>query len=233
MKKLAFLLLTVLTLLSYPAVYRLYAAEPGFFIPQKELQPRYEKLPPINQPVVQPSAQDRLNKDNTPPPAAPVKKVSRYIAVDGRYIPIFEKETKSAEITPTEETNLPDDLAEDTSAKITTDFDDEETTPAAESLPEKVIVSSSNEDLPAPSEIKPVEINSVSLPETRSTVIAAPQADKINPDLPNYRNRYTQYLHSLQIFGQTGLLPASQELDDTLGKMNSNRFIKIFDGIVE
>lgn len=52
----------------------------GFFIPQKELEQRYEKLPPI------PNGGAYSNQ----PASIPEASATHYIAVDGRFIPVIE-----------------------------------------------------------------------------------------------------------------------------------------------
>lgn len=197
----------------------------GFFIPQKELTPRYEKLPPIALPAATPSAADRI-KPKTPNVQPVQKRVSKYIAVDGRFIPIYEKQEASS---PPEDENDVNLITQEnnTEAVITTDFIDEE---SEDPIPNSF--HSDNTDI-VTQNISPlnkhdeIEDNQTAVERSPSPTQNEPQDDS-GQSLPRYRYRYAQYLQDLQIFQQSGRFPYNDDLEKTLGKMTSNQSITLY-----
>lgn len=252
MKKTALFLTTAFILVSARMVSSQNAETDtsGFFMPQSELQPRYEKLPPV--PVIQPKIpsaraayeqhrrqqlQNRrqLQNVNNPQPTAvqPVvirHKVKQYIAVDGRFIPVYEDEPsvptiQTASAPETAQPDIRSQTIENTSPE-------QNIIPPAQTafLPANQMVSSETPEpvQPITSEIQPVNVT-----DNSDIIPQAPQVQNVNPDLPSYRNRYAQYLGNLQIFHQTGQMPYDSELAKTLEKLSSSRKTVLFKGTVK
>lgn len=249
MKKTVFFLLLTTGII---AAGRFVAAQEAFFIPKNELQPRYEKLPPIALPQPKLPSAIRSRNNNTGNNGqntrqAPIRvkkpKISHYIAVDGRYIPVYAKAetTNTAAATSADsntgspanqatgnvvqnaapakseitQTATSQDANNNNQAVITTDFIDDNN-------PQPVTAPTFADNVSNTEGINP-ENNSA-----QAVNVTAPQTSGINPNLPKYRNRYSQYVNELQIFHQSGMFPANQELDQALGKMNSNKEIVIY-----
>lgn len=194
----------------YEAAYNRPA--PGFFMPESELAPRFEKLPPIAAPQTYqtPNAAPTVN-----PAPQRARKVSRYIAVDGRYIPVFEEDDD-------------EDLTE-VPVQITTDFDDEEELP----VPEIAAAPLESTTAPAPL-VREAAVISAPKPQPKQTIstLPAPRFEDENPQQPLYRSRYNQYLASLQEFQKTKNMPYNPELENTLAKLKSDKEIIIFQDTV-
>ena len=261
MKKTALFLITAFILISARMVFSQNAATDtsGFFMPQSELQPRYEKLPPV--PAIQPrlpsaraayeqrSRQQLQNKGhlqnvNNPQPAAvqPVvirRKVKQYIAVDGRFIPVYEDEpsaptVQTASAPNTAQPDIKPQTAENTSPEQNIAIPAEQNIilPPSQTafLPANQIVSSET-----PEPVQPItrETQPVNIADNSDVIPQVPQVQNADPDLPSYRNRYAQYLGNLQIFHQTRQMPYDAELEKTLEKLSSGRKTVLFKGIVK
>lgn len=249
MKKTVFFLLLTTGII---AAGRFVAAQEAFFIPKNELQPRYEKLPPIALPQPKLPSAIRSRNNNTGNNGqntrqAPIRvkkpKISHYIAVDGRYIPVYAKaETTNTpattgEVSNTESTdNSATGNVVQNAAPAKSEITQTATSQDANNNNQAVITTDFIEDdNPQPVTV-PTFADNVSNTEGINTEnnsaqavnVTAPQTGGINPDLPKYRNRYSQYVNELQIFHQSGMFPANQELDQALGKMNSNKEIVIY-----
>lgn len=247
MKKTAFFLITILIFAS--ARIGLSQNVPvGFFMPQSELQPRYEKLPPVPTPQPKlPSAraayEQRRNQQNqaaninsTANIQHPVsRKVKEYIAVDGRFIPIYETESISAATsmptppeTPPEATQIQNTESVDETTQST-----EYTTNKSADNPAKTVLDTNleNETL---HQIPDVEATHDSTsPDDKDNLPQPPQVTDIDPELPSYRKRYGQYINNLQIFHQTGQMPFDPELDSALNKLSSNKKRTLFEGTIK
>lgn len=188
---------------------------PDFFIPASELAPRFEKLPPIATPNNYPTPYSTYSASPAPNTSG---KVSRYIAVDGRYIPVYEEDPE-ADLTAV-------------ATQITTDFDDmEETAPITTVEEQPVQISPAPkipETLPAPTLIiREAAVISPAKPASQNT------QNTQNSQAPKYRNRYDQYLETLQIFQKNKQMPDNPELERTLAKLNSSHEIILFNGTVK
>lgn len=185
-----------------------------FFIPQNAMMQRVEKLPPINVPkrglpsaVRSNTATDKnkqtaqLATKQTQP-----RKILRYQAIDGRFVPIYA---------PIEETAQNDNNSEDTpeSSGANSVLADSETdnNQAIE-----------NQILPDEQEAEQNNINADPLPTAKIPTAV------VQNGLPNYRNRYAQYLTDLQTFGQTKNFTQNADLNNALNKMDSDNEILIF-----
>lgn len=261
MKKTALFLITAFILISARMVFSQNSATgtSGFFMPQSELQPRYEKLPPV--PAIQPrlpsaraayeqrSRQQLQNKGhlqnvNNAQTAAvqPVvirRKVKQYIAVDGRFIPVYEDEpsaptVQTASAPNTAQPDIKPQTAENTSPEQNIAIPAEQNIilPPSQTafLPANQIVSSET-----PEPVQPItrETQPVNIADNSDVIPQVPQVQNADPDLPSYRNRYAQYLGNLQIFHQTGQMPYDAELEKTLGKLSSSRKTVLFKGIIK
>lgn len=247
MNKTAFFLITALTLVLARTVFS-QEAENIFFIPQAELQPRYEKLPPI--PSVQsklPSARavyeqrhhQQVQNSQAQPAAiqsATTKKVKQYIAVDGRFIPVYEEEI----ITTAEQNLSKTDImpADEQIAVIETNIaenhqQNEYFTPLPEQtsfLPADEIVFSETAE-----PLQPINRNT-QIANNASNAVSHPQPPQtsiVDQNLPSYRNRYNQYINNLQTFQQTGQMPYNTELEKTLSKLSSSRKTVLFKGSIK
>lgn len=199
---------------------------PAFFMPESELMPRYEKLP-----AIRPIGQNTNNYQ--PQTSQPVhkSKPARYIAVDGRFIPVYDEETpENAELIASQDTSV--DIDVDTEAEI------------EPVIPTNVPVSNESFEpvtLQIQPEIEFVDIepepldNEPVLPSSKNIKqkVNAPAFVAYDPEQAPYRNRYNQYLADLQTFEKTRTLPFNQELENTLSKLNSNQDILLFDETVE
>ncbi len=241
MKKTTVLLICFL--LIAPAYTVMSQKRPAFFMPEQEFTARYEKLPPIPEiSTAQPSARAQWEaRNNTTdahapkPQAASTRKPDRYIAVDGRYIPVYD--TPEPVVNDTNET-----------APSTDQEPPETTTETAEAAPilqenepllPQPAVSTVVEDIPAP---ESVQADTLPLPAGATATAALPTAPAVfstppaaampHPSEPAYRKRYNQYLNDVQIFERSGQFPYNQDLETALSKMNSNRKISIYKGSV-
>lgn len=271
MKKTKIFILTIMIALAAAASCQAFSdagssGQPGFFMPEKERLPRYEKLPPIVMPPSNalPSAIRRPEAAAAPRPTVRRKAVKRYIAVDGRFIPLFEEENQKSEIPAENKNNISTDF--DSAEDVPFQPETAETVPAADvsqprlpedsPLPEKGIRPKTADLMPAAPvqspklqpaadipEPQPTAMPDVPVPQTADTVaadetakqveITAPEAEPVNPDAPEYRRRYNQYLDDLQVFQKTGHFPPNQNLSETLKKMDSNKNIILFDSSTE
>lgn len=195
---------------------------PTFFIPKSELAPKYERLKPIV-PVVRklPAEQGGIaveQKIN-----APTRRVNRYIAVDGRYIPIYE------DVEETEELESEENEYEE---------DDEEIENEVETLiaPEQKAAPEAKEEFDfeeeEPEDFEPLLKVERAKPN-KALAVRAPTFDPIDSSLPSYQNRYSQYLGHLLSFQHTKLLPYNPDLENTLNKMSSNEYVVVFRGTLQ
>lgn len=189
-------------LLSFFVIYIIFGiwnnvGAQGFFIPASELEPRYEKLPPVPY-----SSRPTFNQNQK-------QRIQKYIAVDGRFIPIIEERPLVME--------------------------DEQTDTLAPVVPEEIQVTESG----APqtdnkiAATVPESARSASVPQIQPETIfavSAPQTDPVDVGLPSYRNRYAQYLSDLTLFQHGGFLPSNADLENTLAKMNSNEYRIMYQG---
>lgn len=210
-----------------------------FFIPQGEMQQRYEKLPPIATPQPKmPSAraayeqrrrQQLQNANQSRAVAQPTirRKIKQYIAVDGRFIPVYDE-------------NVPAEPAAD--VQIAADTAQQSATTEIPTSPNTVAATPAPINLPMANELPPVnqsmpssisEPSDVAQTPIQDITIVQPPTVETDPNLPSYRNRYGQYIADLQIFHQTGQMPYNAELEQTLDKLSSNRQTVLFKGIVE
>lgn len=192
-----------------------------FFMPQNEMRPRYEKLPPIVNPVqYEPNTAIPLDfeQNSEMESSLPVKRVKRYIAVDGRYIPVFEDISELGEIQDFE--NI--DEGEDEGSYV------EEVPPQLETkiVEMPVIVE---DTVTGAENYNQSEIST--LKQTTPTITALVETD--NSALPAYRRAYAKYLQDLHIFRSSKSFPYDEALDKVLQKMNSDNKIVIFEGSVQ
>lgn len=226
----------------------------GFFIPQNEMQPRYEKLPPIRIPqrglpsAVRNNGGSAATQTNQQPQVIKVqqRKISHYIAVDGRYIPVFADEEpqsvqEAVEASQTAEATTDNEVK--TVVESNPDITDkpaEATAPLKEEQPDiKQAVAEVKNNAAVAEVKKPIAASEVKKeipvsqeePETvvkKADMPSLPQTEEVNSALPDYRNSYTKYVSDLQIFHQTGLFPENEALSQALSKMNSEKEIVLY-----
>lgn len=226
----------------------------GFFIPENEMQPRYEKLPPIRIPqrglpsAVRNNGGNTATQANQQPQVIKVqrRKISHYIAVDGRYIPVFADEepqsvqeaVKDSQTAEEATDNKVKDIVE--SNPDITDKPSEAILPLNEEQPDikqavaKVKNNAAVAEVKKPiatSEVKKEIPASQKEPETvakKADMHSLPQTEEVNSALPDYRNSYTKYVSDLQIFHQTGLFPENEALSQALSKMTSEKEIVLY-----
>lgn len=226
----------------------------GFFIPQNEMQPRYEKLPPIRIPqrglpsAVRNNGGSAATQTNQQPQVIKVqqRKISHYIAVDGRYIPVFADEEpqsvqEAVEASQTAEATTDNEVK--TVVESNPDITDkpaEATAPLKEEQPDIKQAVAEVKNNAAVAEVKKpiaaIEVKkeipvSQEEPETvvkKADMPSLPQTEEVNSALPDYRNSYTKYVSDLQIFHQTGLFPENEALSQALSKMNSEKEIVLY-----
>jgi len=235
-------------LLIAPTYMVMSQKRPAFFMPEQEFTTRYEKLPPIPElspalPSARAQWEARNNQTNAAAPQpqpAPRGKPDRYIAVDGRYIPVYD----------TPEPDVNDTTGDEPPANQETSETQTETAqlPQAEPVLPQPSVPDATEDLPAPElaqdetlpplpePIVPEPLPEPTLPETLptapSTFATPPAISTPDPSEPAYRKRYNQYLTDIQIFERSGQLPYNQDLETALAKMNSDRKISVYKGSI-
>ena len=235
MKKATFFLAATFILASARPVFS-QDVPVGFFMPQAELQPRYEKLPPV--PTLQPklpSAREayerrraqqmqqmqRTKKSPAAVAARPVvRKVKEYIAVDGRFIPVYDESVVLSEA-PANSNIAADNVVSDNGMPPVSESNGE--------APRKAVLLT---DMPRP---QPQPENRA-LPERTIAVnapVLPPQVAEANPEQPAYRNRYREYLDDLQVFHQTGQMPDNAALDKALSKLSAGGERVLFDGTVK
>lgn len=248
--------LSVVALYSSPALAEAVAQNgrqmpaPSFFMPQSELAPRYEKLPQIR-PVY--NTQEVSANRQVMPKMPTVKRAKSYIAVDGRYIPVIEEDDVEATVAIDDE-EIDDDYFDDTEELIEdteenefetelVDFREENLSKNIEtplSVAEKnmltapvlpPIVSSDNSNK-IDEGIKP-SVRDVDKVDDVKQVVSAPNIEPVNPNAPMYRNRYNEYLTSLQVFELSKRMPYNQNLEETLGRLDSNGYTPLFKGVVQ
>lgn len=248
--------LSVVALYSSPALAEFVAQNgrqmpaPSFFMPQSELAPRYEKLPQIR-PVY--NTQEVSANRQVMPKMPTLKRVKSYIAVDGRYIPVIEEDDVEETIALDDE-EIDDDYSDDNEELIDdtdenefeaelVDFREENLSKNIEtplSVAEKnmltapvlpPIVSSDNSNN-ADDGLKHIADNNDNLDNIKQEV-RAPNIEPVNPNAPTYRNRYNEYLTSLQVFELSKRMPYNQNLEETLGRLDSNGYTSLFKGVVQ
>lgn len=226
----------------------------GFFIPENEMQPRYEKLPPIRIPqrglpsAVRNNGGNTATQANQQPQVIKVqrRKISHYIAVDGRYIPVFADEepqsvqeaVKDSQTAEEATDNKVKDIVE--SNPDITDKPSEAILPLNEEQPDiKQAVAEVKNNAAVAEVKKPIATSEVKKeipasqkePETvakKADMHSLPQTEEVNSALPDYRNSYTKYVSDLQIFHQTGLFPENEALSQALSKMTSEKEIVLY-----
>lgn len=226
----------------------------GFFIPQNEMQPRYEKLPPIRIPqrglpsAVRNNGGSAATQTNQQPQVIKVqqRKISHYIAVDGRYIPVFADEEPQSVQEAVKDSQTAEEATDNKVKNIVesnpdiTDKPAEATAPLKEEQPDiKQAVAEVKNNAAVAEVKKPIAASEVKkeIPvsqEESETVVkkadmpSLPQTEEVNSALPDYRNSYTKYVSDLQIFHQTGLFPENEALSQALSKMNSEKEIVLY-----
>lgn len=226
----------------------------GFFIPQNEMQPRYEKLPPIRIPqrglpsAVRNNGGSAATQTNQQPQVIKVqqRKISHYIAVDGRYIPVFADEEPQSVQEAVKDSQTAEEATDNKVKKIVesnpdiTDKPAEATAPLKEEQPDiKQAVAEVKNNAAVAEVKKPIAASEVKKeipvsqeePETvvkKADMPSLPQTEEVNSALPDYRNSYTKYVSDLQIFHQTGLFPENEALSQALSKMNSEKEIVLY-----
>lgn len=226
----------------------------GFFIPQNEMQPRYEKLPPIRIPqrglpsAVRNNGGSATTQTNQQPQVIKVqqRKISHYIAVDGRYIPVFADEEPQSVQEAVKDSQTAEEATDNKVKNIVesnpdiTDKPAEATAPLKEEQPDiKQAVAEVKNNAAVAEVKKPIAASEVKKeipvsqeePETvvkKADMPSLPQTEEVNSALPDYRNSYTKYVSDLQIFHQTGLFPENEALSQALSKMNSEKEIVLY-----
>lgn len=226
----------------------------GFFIPQNEMQPRYEKLPPIRIPqrglpsAVRNNGGSAATQTNQQPQVIKVqqRKISHYIAVDGRYIPVFADEEPQSVQEAVKDSQTAEEATDNKVKNIVesnpdiTDKPAEATAPLKEEQPDiKQAVAEVKNNAAVAEAKKPIAASEVKKeipvsqeePETvvkKADMPSLPQTEEVNSALPDYRNSYTKYVSDLQIFHQTGLFPENEALSQALSKMNSEKEIVLY-----
>ena len=226
----------------------------GFFIPQNEMQPRYEKLPPIRIPqrglpsAVRNNGGSAATQTNQQPQVIKVqqRKISHYIAVDGRYIPVFVDEEPQSVQEAVKDSQTAEEATDNKVKNIVesnpdiTDKPAEATAPLKEEQPDiKQAVAEVKNNAAVAEVKKPIAASEVKKeipvsqeePETvvkKADMPSLPQTEEVNSALPDYRNSYTKYVSDLQIFHQTGLFPENEALSQALSKMNSEKEIVLY-----
>ena len=226
----------------------------GFFIPQNEMQPRYEKLPPIRIPqrglpsAVRNNGGSAATQTNQQPQIIKVqqRKISHYIAVDGRYIPVFADEEPQSVQEAVKDSQTAEEATDNKVKNIVesnpdiTDKPAEATAPLKEEQPDiKQAVAEVKNNAAVAEAKKPIAASEVKKeipvsqeePETvvkKADMPSLPQTEEVNSALPDYRNSYTKYVSDLQIFHQTGLFPENEALSQALSKMNSEKEIVLY-----
>ena len=226
----------------------------GFFIPQNEMQPRYEKLPPIRIPqrglpsAVRNNGGSAATQTNQQPQVIKVqqRKISHYIAVDGRYIPVFADEEPQSVQEAVKDSQTAEEATDNKVKNIVesnpdiTDKPAEATAPLKEEQPDiKQAVAEVKNNAAVAEVKKPIAASEVKKeisvsqeePETvvkKADMPSLPQTEEVNSALPDYRNSYTKYVSDLQIFHQTGLFPENEALSQALSKMNSEKEIVLY-----
>lgn len=208
-----------------------------FFIPQNAMVQRVEKLPPINIPqrglpsAVRPDNTSGQNGKQAQTAAKPQqqRKIIRYEAVDGRFIPIYAPVEENAQ----NEIPLQNTGNEATGGTVTFEPDETDATPetaTANSVFAEPEADNNQAPLNTPSadelakikDMKQMALNPQFLPPVK-----VPTAS-VQSGLPDYRNRYAQYLADLKVFSQNKKFPQNEELNASLNKMDSNREILIY-----
>lgn len=228
MKKTAFCLTFILiTGAAYTGFSQTYGNNNSeFFIPQNAMVQRVEKLPPINVPqrglpsAVRANTADKQNQTQAQNAVQtqPRQKIIRYQAIDGRFVPIYA---------PTEEvaqTGIqPQSTGEASGGNVTFEPVEDEL-----NIPETATANSVFAEPEADSNTAPADVakNPVATPKT-TPIVKAPNA-VVQSGLPDYRNRYAQYLSDLRVFTQTKDFPQNEELNASLNKMDSNREVLIY-----
>lgn len=227
MKKTAFCLTFILiTGAAYTGVTQTYGGNNSeFFIPQNAMVQRVEKLPPINVPqrglpsAVRANTANMQNQTKAQNAAKtqPRQKIIRYQAIDGRFVPIY---APAEETVPTEV--QPQNTAGIKGGNVTFEPDKNDTEV------ETIAANSVFAEPEADSNTAPADVtkNPAATPKTTTTV-KAPNA-VVQSGLPDYRNRYAQYLADLKVFNQTKDFPQNEELNASLNKMDSNREVLIY-----
>lgn len=222
MKKTAFCLTFILiTGAAYTGFSQTYGNNNSeFFIPQNAMVQRVEKLPPINVPqrglpsAVRANTADKQNQTQAQNAVQtqPRQKIIRYQAIDGRFVPIYA---------PTEEvaqTGIqPQSTGEASGGNVTFEPVEDELNIPETATANSMLSEPEAENTTEPALKTPVAKASVKVPNA-----------VVQSGLPDYRNRYAQYLVDLQTFSQTKDFPPNEALNASLNKMDSNREVLIY-----
>ena len=193
-----------------------------FFIPQNAMVQRVEKLPPINIPQRGlPSAvrSTHANKQNQPQAQIanqPQRKILRYQAIDGRFVPIYAP----AEA-PSQTETKPQNTAETSGGNVTFEPVENDL-----NIPETATANSVLSEPETENNFTP-NVEMPKTPVVKTVAVKAPNA-VVQSGLPDYRNRYAQYLTDLRVFTQTKEFPQNEALNASLNKMDSNREVLIY-----
>lgn len=225
MKKTAFCLTFILiTGAAYTGFSQTYGNNNSeFFIPQNAMVQRVEKLPPINVPqrglpsAVRANTADKQNQTQAQNAVQtqPRQKIIRYQAIDGRFVPIYAP----AEA-PSQTETKPQNTAETSGGNVIFEpVEDDLNTPGTTTA-NSVLSEPEGENSFTPN------VETTKTPTTQA-LVKAPNA-VVQSGLPDYRNRYAQYLTDLRVFTQTKEFPQNEELNASLNKMDSNREVLIY-----
>lgn len=132
-----------------------------FFIPASELEPRYEKLPPV------PNA----NAYRATPSTSPNNRVQRYIPVDGRFIPVVEETPPEVDLTE-QETPAAEPVAE------TVEVAENPVTPAEAPVQEEIFYAA------MPPQTNPVDLSLPSYKNRYAQYLESLTALQYNGELP-------------------------------------------------
>ena len=221
MKKTAFCLTFILMVgTAYTGFSQTYGNNNSeFFIPQNAMVQRVEKLPPINIPQRGLPSAVRSNPANvqnqTSQNAAetqPQQKIIRYQAIDGRFIPIY---APAEEVAQTE--TPPQSTGEASGGNVTFEPVEDDLNIPETATANSILSEPEAENTTEPALKTPVAKASVKVPNA-----------VVQSGLPDYRNRYAQYLVDLQTFSQTKDFPPNEALNASLNKMDSNREVLIY-----
>lgn len=165
---------------------------PGFFIPAKEMNRPAERLPQLSSP----------QKKSVARPA-------RYIAVDGRFIPVVEK-APEIEMDLLEEEEDDEDFSQtgqNTESSLETEND----------------VENDREETTVPAD----------LPQNPKPVFEIYDDQTDTTKLPPYKTRYNKYFAKLNVFQQNGSFPPDADFDQAMEKFKTRKKIILYNGVPE
>ncbi|MBQ8870165.1 MAG: hypothetical protein IJ019_02175 [Alphaproteobacteria bacterium] len=223
-----FIIMSYFLIYTYSSVAQNYNQAPAFFMPQQEIKPKQEKLPPIQN-------TNQINNQiySTPDAQYDVK----YVLVNGVYVPTFTKRKKIIQETEnTVNDERPNIKRKNTKTKSAQSNNADEKQNQLSVTEQKPTVNiTAKKDITDPNFPPPEEKQIEKKTDTPSKVkyVELPFETTIDNNLPPYRNIFAQYLNDTLTFQKENIFPENEALSQALKKASSGKEITVFKGTIK